>query len=57
MNGPVNIVIAGAAETDEIGRLPDRSTRQLHLEAARNALAETPRQTATALGAARTDQP
>ncbi|MGI5326824.1 thiolase C-terminal domain-containing protein [Actinomadura nitritigenes] len=36
----MNIVIAGAAETDEIGRLPDRSTRQLHLEAARNALAD-----------------
>ncbi|MFI9596617.1 thiolase C-terminal domain-containing protein [Nonomuraea sp. NPDC052265] len=36
----MNIVIAGAAETDEIGRLPDRSTFQLHLEAARNALAD-----------------
>ncbi|MGW2156116.1 thiolase C-terminal domain-containing protein [Nonomuraea sp. NPDC001699] len=36
----MNIVIAGAAETDEVGRLPDRSTFQLHLEAARNALAD-----------------
>ncbi|MGW0485070.1 hypothetical protein [Nonomuraea sp. NPDC003214] len=34
------IVIAGAAETDEVGRLPQHSTLSLHLEAARNALAD-----------------
>ncbi|MCA2223425.1 thiolase C-terminal domain-containing protein [Nonomuraea aurantiaca] len=36
----MNIVIAGAAETDEVGRLPYHSTMGLHLEAARNALAD-----------------
>ncbi|MFI6601542.1 thiolase C-terminal domain-containing protein [Nonomuraea sp. NPDC050536] len=36
----MSIVIAGAAETDEVGRLPYHSTLQLHLEAARNALAD-----------------
>jgi acetyl-CoA acetyltransferase len=35
-----DIVIVGAAETDEIGRLPDRSVFELHLEGARNALAD-----------------
>lgn len=36
----MNIVIAGAAETDEIGKLPGHSTLQLHLDAAGNALAD-----------------
>ncbi|MEU8245821.1 thiolase [Nonomuraea sp. NPDC048916] len=36
----MTIVIAGAAETDEVGRLPQHSTTRLHLEAARNALAD-----------------
>ncbi|MER7505724.1 thiolase [Nonomuraea pusilla] len=36
----MTVVIAGAAETDEVGRLPGHSTMQLHLEAARNALAD-----------------
>ncbi|MEV4568975.1 thiolase [Nonomuraea sp. NPDC049419] len=36
----MTVVIAGAAETDEVGRLPGHSTLQLHLEAARNALAD-----------------
>lgn len=36
----MTIVIAGAAETDEVGRLPYHSTLRLHLEAARNALAD-----------------
>jgi acetyl-CoA acetyltransferase len=36
----MNIVIAGADETDGIGRLPRHSTLALHLEAARNALAD-----------------
>ncbi|GAB2805278.1 thiolase [Actinoallomurus bryophytorum] len=35
-----DIVIVGAAETDEIGRLPDRSVFELHLEGACNALAD-----------------
>jgi acetyl-CoA acetyltransferase len=34
------VIIAGAAETDEIGKLPDKSTLQLHLEAAVNAVAD-----------------
>jgi acetyl-CoA acetyltransferase len=32
------VIIAGAAETDEIGRLPEHSTLRLHVEAARNAV-------------------
>src|SRR5262249_30023366 len=34
------VIIAGAAETDEIGMLPNTSTLGLHLEAARNAVAD-----------------
>ncbi|HEX3492554.1 MAG TPA: thiolase [Streptosporangiaceae bacterium] len=34
------VIIAGAAETDEIGRLPNQSVLGLHLEAARNAVAD-----------------
>jgi acetyl-CoA acetyltransferase len=34
------VIIAGSAETDEIGRLPDKSTLQLHVEAAVNAVAD-----------------
>ena len=34
------VIIAGAAETDEIGRLPNHSTLGLHIEAARNAVAD-----------------
>jgi acetyl-CoA acetyltransferase len=33
-------VIVGAAETDALGKLPDKSTLQLHLEGAINALAD-----------------
>jgi acetyl-CoA acetyltransferase len=32
------VIIAGAAETDEVGRLPGHSTLGLHVEAARNAV-------------------
>jgi acetyl-CoA acetyltransferase len=39
MSNP-GVIIAGAAETDEIGRLPDHSTLGLHVEAARNAVAD-----------------
>jgi acetyl-CoA acetyltransferase len=34
------VIIAGAAETDAVGKLPDRSTLQLHIEAAVNAVAD-----------------
>jgi acetyl-CoA acetyltransferase len=34
------VIIAGAAETDEIGRLPNTSTLGLHIQAARNAVAD-----------------
>jgi len=34
------VIIAGSAETDEIGKLPGKSTLQLHLEAAVNAVAD-----------------
>src|ERR1700743_889550 len=34
------VIIAGAAETDEIGKLPNTSTLGLHIEAARNAVAD-----------------
>jgi acetyl-CoA acetyltransferase len=34
------VIIAGAAETDKVGRLPGHSTLALHIEAARNALAD-----------------
>jgi acetyl-CoA acetyltransferase len=34
------VIIAGAAETTEIGRLPNISTLGLHIEAARNAVAD-----------------
>jgi acetyl-CoA acetyltransferase len=34
------VIIAGAAETDRVGKLPDHSTLQLHVEAALNAVAD-----------------
>ena len=34
------VIIAGAAETDAVGKLPGTSTLGLHIEAARNALAD-----------------
>ncbi len=34
------VAIAGVAESDEIGRLPHKSSLQLHMEAAHNALAD-----------------
>jgi acetyl-CoA acetyltransferase len=34
------VIIAGAAETDEVGRLPNTSTLGLHIESARNAVAD-----------------
>jgi len=40
MSGTRGVIIAGAAETDQVGRLPGHSTLALHIEAARNALAD-----------------
>ena len=40
MSAKDDIVIIGAAETDQLGKLPHLSTLGLHLEAARNALAD-----------------
>ena len=34
------VIIAGAAETDQVGKLPTTSTLGLHIEAARNAVAD-----------------
>jgi len=34
------VIIAGAAETDTVGKLPSTSTLGLHIEAARNAVAD-----------------
>jgi acetyl-CoA acetyltransferase len=40
MTSQPGVIIAGAAETDAVGKLPDKSTLQLHLEAAVNAVAD-----------------
>jgi acetyl-CoA acetyltransferase len=40
MTAEAGVIIAGAAETDAIGKLPDKSTLQLHVEAAVNAVAD-----------------
>ena len=40
MTGSDGVIIAGAAETNALGKLPDHSTLQLHLEAAVNAVAD-----------------
>ena len=40
MSGSTGVIIAGAAETDQVGRLPSHSTLQLHVEGALNALAD-----------------
>jgi acetyl-CoA acetyltransferase len=40
MRGERGVIIAGAAETDSVGKLPDHSTLQLHIEAAVNAVAD-----------------
>jgi acetyl-CoA acetyltransferase len=34
------VIIAGAAETDKLGKIPDQSALGLHIEAARNAVAD-----------------
>ena len=38
MSGGPGVIIAGAAETDQVGKLPGHSTLALHLEAAVNAV-------------------
>jgi acetyl-CoA acetyltransferase len=40
MSGERGVIIAGAAETDAVGRLPGKSVLQLHIEAAVNTLAD-----------------
>ena len=40
MTGTRGVIIAGAAETDRLGRLPDHSTLRLHVEGALNAVAD-----------------
>jgi acetyl-CoA acetyltransferase len=40
MSNRQGVIIAGAAETNEIGKLPDTSTLQLHIEAAVNTVAD-----------------
>lgn len=40
MSRETGIIIAGAAETDEVGRLPGKSALGLHVEAALNAVAD-----------------
>ncbi len=40
MSGERGVIIAGAAETDAVGKLPDHSTLQLHIEGAVNAVAD-----------------
>ncbi len=40
MSRDAGVIIAGAAETNAVGKLPDYSTLQLHLEAAVNAVAD-----------------
>ena len=38
MSRAQGVIIAGAAETDQVGRLPGHSTLALHMEAAVNAV-------------------
>ena len=38
MSGGPGVIIAGAAETDQVGKLPGHSTLALHVEAALNAV-------------------
>ena len=40
MSGGTGVIIAGAAETDQVGKLPGHSTLQLHVEGALNAVAD-----------------
>jgi acetyl-CoA acetyltransferase len=51
------VIIAGAAETDTVGKLPTHSTLALHLEAARNALADAGLTTADIDGIATVSAP
>ena len=51
------VIIAGAAETDQVGRLPGHSTLQLHLESALNAVADAGLQLADIDGIATVSSP
>ncbi len=51
------VIIAGAAETDAVGKLPDHSTLQLHIEGAVNAVADAGLRMSDIDGIATVNQP
>jgi acetyl-CoA acetyltransferase len=57
VTGRDGVIIAGAAETDALGKLPDHSTLQLHLEAAVNAAADAGLRMSDIDGIATVNQP
>ena len=57
MTGSDGVIIAGAAETNALGKLPDHSTLQLHLEAAVNAVADAGLRISDIDGIATVNQP
>ena len=57
MTGSDGVIIAGAAETNALGKLPDHSTLQLHLEAAVNAVADAGLRMSDIDGIATVNQP
>jgi acetyl-CoA acetyltransferase len=57
VTGSDGVIIAGAAETDALGKLPDHSTLQLHLEAAVNAVADAGLRMSDIDGIATVNQP
>ena len=57
MTGSDGVIIAGAAETNALGNLPDHSTLHLHLEAAVNAVADAGLRMSDIDGIATVNQP
>jgi acetyl-CoA acetyltransferase len=57
VTGSDGVIIAGAAETNALGKLPDHSTLQLHLEAAVNAVADAGLRMSDIDGIATVNQP